>query len=152
MEEKPYEGPWIHEHDPDINLLFGKYGLSQSVWNGNDLFADLERCPPQLLQHLEEHYNTELDKLQKEQAMQIAELEGRSRHSSQQNSIKEIQLDKQQTMLARLQELKQELVVAFTIFSRTKFDETMDDDSLFAAIKKRFERALPLQYIDFVVV
>mmetsp|Transcript_11929 Transcript_11929/g.15232 ORF Transcript_11929/g.15232 Transcript_11929/m.15232 type:complete len:83 (-) Transcript_11929:147-395(-) len=40
----------------------------------------------------------------------------------------------------------------FSVFSKTKFDENMDDAALIEAAKKRFERSLPLQHIDIVLV
>ena len=38
------------------------------------------------------------------------------------------------------------------IFSRVKFDMTLDDASLLAEIKKRFRNTIPMKYIDVVFV
>ena len=76
-----------------MDLLFGKYGLPQQVLQGQDMFKDLNSCPDQIKQHLEQYYNQEVDRLQMEQAKEAAEAEARSRHSSQQYSLPEIQLD-----------------------------------------------------------
>ena len=73
------------------------------------MFKDLHSCPDQLKAHLEQYYNQEVDRLQMEQAQQIAEAEARSRHSSQQFSVPDVQLDLETTMAQKLSELKSEL-------------------------------------------
>ena len=40
----------------------------------------------------------------------------------------------------------------FTIFSKTKFDENLDEAGLLEQARKRYERSLPLKHIDIVLV
>lgn len=56
------------------------------------------------------------------------------------------QLDPRIVMQKRLDELAPELArnMNFTVFSKTKFDENMDEAQLLEAAKKRYEKSLPL--------
>ena len=47
---------WDKNYYPDLNMLFGKYGLPQAVWHGKDIFKSAQTCPDAIKQHLEEHF------------------------------------------------------------------------------------------------
>ncbi len=57
-------------------------------------------------------------------------------------------------MRDRLDEIREHLVklLNFTVFSKTKFNENLEDAELLEVARKRFERSLPLQHIDIVLV
>ena len=40
----------------------------------------------------------------------------------------------------------------FTIFSKTKFDENLEEEALLELARKRFAQSLPLKNIDLVLV
>jgi len=63
-------------------------------------------------------------------------------------------LEARTVMQKRLEELSPGYAhnMNFSVFSKTKFDENMDDAQLLEAAKKRFDRSLPLQHIDIVLV
>ena len=69
-------------------------------------------------------------------------------------SPSELNLVPDEVMAAHLEEIRGEYAknLNFTIFSKTKFDESCEDADLIEAAKKRFERALPLKHIDIVLV
>lgn len=64
------------------------------------------------------------------------------------------EMDPKAVMAAHLDEMRHEYSsnLNFTIFSKTKFDENLDDAALIVEAKKRFGISLPLQHIDLVVV
>ena len=39
------DGSWNKNYYPDINMMFGKYGLPQVVWQGKDIFKNPQSCP-----------------------------------------------------------------------------------------------------------
>ena len=57
-------------------------------------------------------------------------------------------------MEAHLEEVKHEYAanINFSVFSKTKFDENLDDAELIEQARRRFERSLPLHHIDLVLV
>jgi len=57
-------------------------------------------------------------------------------------------------MQSHLDEIRGDLarILNFTVFSKTKFNESQTDETLLEAARKRFERALPLEHIDIVLV
>ena len=57
-------------------------------------------------------------------------------------------------MEAHLEVIKHEYAanLNFSVFSKTKFDENLEEDELIELTKKRFERSLPLHHIDLVMV
>ena len=40
----------------------------------------------------------------------------------------------------------------FSVYSKTKFDETMEDGELIDQVQRRFKNSLPLHHIDLVLV
>ena len=48
--------------------------------------------------------------------------------------------------------VKSEFTVNFSVFSKTKFDETLDDAELLLQTKRRFGSSMPLNHIDIVLV
>ncbi len=61
-------------------------------------------------------------------------------------SASELNLDKVQIMRDRLDDIREHLVklLNFTVFSKTKFNENLEDSELLEFARKRFERSLPL--------
>lgn len=57
-------------------------------------------------------------------------------------------------MQAHLDEIKGQYKdnLSFSVFSKTKFDENLEDDDLIKQTKKRFDQSLPLNHIDLVLV
>ena len=66
----------------------------------------------------------------------------------------ELDHDEKAAMEAHFEEVRVEFVknINFTVFSKTKFDEGLEDDQLLEQARKRFENSLPLQHIDVVLV
>ena len=63
-------------------------------------------------------------------------------------------LDEREVMVAHLEVIKHEYAanLNFSVFSKTKFDENLEEDDLIEMARKRFERSLPLHHIDLVMV
>ena len=66
----------------------------------------------------------------------------------------EIKLDPRTVMQKRLEEICPEYAqyMNFSVFSKTKFDENLDDAALLDAARRRYEQSLPLKHIDIVLV
>ena len=72
--------------------------------------------------------------------------------NAQEFSQRSINIDKDATMKAHLTDLKSRFFMAFSVFSKTKFDETNDDEELLRKAKARFSNSMPLKHIDIVLV
>ena len=59
LDVDPDDGTWNKNYYPDINMMFGKYGLPLVVWQGKDIFKNPQSCPDQIKHHLEEHFQEE---------------------------------------------------------------------------------------------
>jgi len=64
--DKQTEGtpqPWKNLYDPDIQFLFGKYGLPEYVWKGKSIFKNLEDAPEAIQNHVTTFFEQERDRL-----------------------------------------------------------------------------------------
>ena len=70
------------------------------------------------------------------------------------NAAQNVDLDPKAVMESHLDEIREQHAdnLNFTIFSKTKFDENLDDAALLTQVSKRFEQSLPLKYVDLVLV
>jgi hypothetical protein len=47
-EDEDESDPWPHSYDPDLDFMFGKNGLPETVWEGHKIFRELETLPESL--------------------------------------------------------------------------------------------------------
>ena len=66
-EDEDPSDPWIHQYDPDLDFMFGKNGLPQTIWEGHKIFKSLQTLPEPLHQPLIEYFNSEVERINHEQ-------------------------------------------------------------------------------------
>ena len=65
-ENEPEQQPWQEHFDPSLDLIFGKYGLSERLWRGNSIFNELDSAPDVVKQALYEFSDQERERIQME--------------------------------------------------------------------------------------
>jgi hypothetical protein len=65
-EDESEAQPWTEHFDPSMELIFGKYGLSERLWRGNSIFNDMESAPDVVKQVLYEFADQERERIQLE--------------------------------------------------------------------------------------
>ena len=142
-DEDPENDVWPHLYDPQYDFLFGKVGpgLPWNVWEGHKAFATIDDVPDHLKQSLQDYANMELERKFSETEEGKKPLSPKA--SAEVNVINHQAFEKKPTaselghdddaeMQAHFEEIRNEFVknINFTVFSKTKFDEGLEDDAL----------------------
>lgn len=111
-EDEPDQHPWTEHFDPSMDLIFGKYGLSESLWRGNSIFNDYDSAPDVVRQALYNFADSERERIQMEFEQEMVECD----------EERELpQFDARLVVDAHLETLKNEVLIQITLFSKTKF-------------------------------
>jgi hypothetical protein len=139
VDESAHQEHWEHHYDPDLLcFIFGRGGIPMEAWRGNQIFsrdAVTHQMPACVVDALA---------MSTEQAMM--EMEPEEGDERTEEEIFEAMME------ARLHESRERCLNQLAVFSKTKFSQELSDDELLKAFVTRFERTLPLNMCDCLLV
>jgi hypothetical protein len=134
---------WSNHYDPDIDILFGKGGIPDQAWSGDNIFNNTEKETPKVIR---DQIHLIVPAPNSRPATKTTEMYSQSEGA---NPVVETHED----FIARhFEDLKARQLNRLAVFSKVKFSSELSDDELLDQFTKRYHRALPLKSIDCVLV